>query len=125
MRPEWADMYIKLLENFDGLSKGCMDSETSMSQAIKINSSLYDKDKPTDYLIADLDGNKTPEIIIMGDMLSYIFSYSNGQVVYVATTGFLGATATPGTYVTAYRDNGTDAAGKQLWYRRLCRVYLR
>ena len=111
MKPEWADAYIKLIQNFDGLIKGCMDSETSMSQAIKINSSLYDKDKPTVYLIADLDGNKTPEIIIMGDMLSYIFSYSNGQVVYVATTGFLGATATPGTYVTAYRDSGTDAAG--------------
>ena len=109
MRPEWADMYIKLLDNYESVIKQCMDTKTDMSKYISLIADDYEK--PVDYLIADLDGDKTPEIVIMSDKLSHIFSYKDGQVVYIATTGILATTATQGTYVTAYVTSGKDEKG--------------
>lgn len=109
MRPEWADMYIKLLDNYESVIKQCMATKTDMSKYISLIADDYEK--PVDYLIADLDGDKTPEIVIMSDKLSHIFSYKDGQVVYIATTGILATTATQGTYVTAYVTSGKDEKG--------------
>ena len=111
MKPEWADAYIYVIKNLDDVVKQCMDSETEMDKVMPLTSADFIAGDATDYLIADLDGNKTPELIIMGATMSHIFTYENGNIVYIASTGFLATTAENGVYVTALLlSNDTSAS---------------
>lgn len=110
MKPEWADAYIGFIKDLDKNLKAGMDLTTDMDAAMPLASDAFIAGDAVDYLIADLDGNKVPELIIMGDTMSHIITYENGKAVYVATTGILATTATSGTYVTAYVVKGDKEA---------------
>lgn len=111
MKPEWADAYIDFLKNYEANCKAGMDLDTEFDMVMKFTSADYAKDAPIEYLLMDVTGDKIPELILMGDIMSHFITYENGKAVYLATTGILADTATPNTYVTAYQynDNSTWA----------------
>ena len=102
MKPEWADTYIAYLKDYEKKLKTGMDKDTAIDKIISTTSKDYAKDSPVDFALQDVDGNGTPELIIMGDLYSHIITYKDGKAVYVATTGVLATTATPATLVSAF-----------------------
>ncbi|SEF75747.1 hypothetical protein SAMN04487934_10323 [Eubacterium ruminantium] len=109
--PEWGEAYVAFLNDYEKNIKAAMDSGNPLKKYYPVSSANYDEDKPTSYSLYDMDGDKVPELIIYGELISHVFTFRDGKISYVMTVGRI-AYKNDGTFASLYQKSAAPAAEK-------------